>query len=72
MTEPGGRFEALVERVRKRPDGVLGILRVVGYRGEDGFHARVGVVVEMCDGRIATVTARNVGDVEKALEDPAG
>jgi ketosteroid isomerase-like protein len=68
MTEPWDRFEAIVEDARDTPpDEVLGVLRLVGYRGDEGFHARVGVVVELRDGRIATLTARNVADVEQQL-----
>jgi hypothetical protein len=37
MTEPGDPLEALVEGARDRPpDGVLGLVKVVGYRGDDG------------------------------------
>jgi ketosteroid isomerase-like protein len=68
MTEPWERFEALVEDVGDRPpDGVIGVVRVVGYRGEEGFDARVGVVIALRDGRIATLTARNGADVEQQL-----
>jgi ketosteroid isomerase-like protein len=67
MTDPWDRFEALVEDVHETPDGVKGTLRVLGYRGEDGFHARVGVVCDVRDGRIVELTVRNVGDVEQEL-----
>src|SRR3954454_16430218 len=68
MTEPWDRFEAIVEEVRETPDGgVAGLLTVIGYRGEEGLHARVGVVCELRHGRIATLTARNAGDVEEEL-----
>jgi ketosteroid isomerase-like protein len=67
MTEPYDRFEALVEEVHDNRGGVTGLLTLVGYRGGEGLHARVGVVCEMRDGRIATLTARNAGDVEKEL-----
>ena len=68
MTEPWDRFEALVEDVHDLPPTrVLGVVRVTGYRGEEGFHARIGVEVEMRDGRIATLVARNVADVEKEI-----
>jgi hypothetical protein len=42
MTEPWDRFETLVERAADTPDGAQGVLTVVGYRGGEGFHARVG------------------------------
>jgi ketosteroid isomerase-like protein len=67
MTEPYDRFEALVEEVHEHPGGVAGLLTLVGYRGDEGLHARVGVVCEMRDGRIATLTARNAGDVEAEI-----
>jgi ketosteroid isomerase-like protein len=67
MTDPWERFEAIVEEAAATPEGAIGLLRVVGYRGEDGFHARVGVVMEMRDGRISSLTARNAGEVEKRL-----
>jgi ketosteroid isomerase-like protein len=67
MTEPYDRFDALVEEVHEIPAGVAGLLTVVGYRGGEGLHARVGVVCEMRDGRIATLTARNAGDVEAEI-----
>ena len=49
------------------PTAVKGALRVVGYRGDQDFFARVGVVCHMRDGRILTLTARNVGDVEDEI-----
>jgi ketosteroid isomerase-like protein len=67
MTEPYDRFEALVEEVRHHPKGVAGLLTLVGYHGDEGLHARVGVVCEMRGGRIATLTARNAGDVEAEI-----
>jgi ketosteroid isomerase-like protein len=70
MTDPWDRFEAIVEEARETPEGAIGVLRVVGYRGEQGFHARVGVVCETRDGRIAALDARNVGEVEPRLREP--
>jgi ketosteroid isomerase-like protein len=67
MTEPYDRFEALVEEVHEHPQGVAGLLTLIGYRGDEGLHARVGVVCEMRDGRIAKLTARNAGDVEAEI-----
>jgi ketosteroid isomerase-like protein len=67
MTDPFDRFEAVVEEVHEHPRGVAGLLKLVGYRGGEGLHARVGVVCEMRDGRIATLTARNAGDVEAEI-----
>ena len=64
MTEPWDRYEAIVEDVRETPDGVMGTLRLVGYRDDQPFHARVGAVFGLRDGRIVSMTARNVGDVE--------
>jgi ketosteroid isomerase-like protein len=70
MTGPWDRFEAIVEDARETPDGAIGVLTVVGYRGEDGFHARVGVVCTMSDGHIASLDARNAGEVEQRLREP--
>jgi ketosteroid isomerase-like protein len=70
MTGPWDRFEAIVENARATPDGAMGLLRIVGYRGEEGFHARVGVVCQMRHGRIATLDARNAGEVEERLREP--
>jgi ketosteroid isomerase-like protein len=67
MTEPYDRFETIVEEVAEHPKGVAGLLTLVGYHGGEGLHARVGVVCEMRDGRIATLTARNPGDVEDEI-----
>jgi ketosteroid isomerase-like protein len=67
MTDPWDRFEAIVEEARETPEGAMGVLRVVGYRGEQDFHARVGVIVEMRDGRIASLDAINAGEIEKRL-----
>lgn len=69
MTDPWDRFEAIVEDAGETPEGAIGVLRVVGYRGEKGFHARVGVVCAMRDGRIASIDARNVGEVEERLRE---
>jgi ketosteroid isomerase-like protein len=67
MTEPYDRFEALVEEVHEHPPGVAGLITLIGYRGEQPLHARVGVVCEMRDARIATLTARNASDVEREI-----
>jgi ketosteroid isomerase-like protein len=70
MTDPWDRFEAIVEEARETPEGAIGVLRIVGYRGEQDFHARLGVVCEIRDGRIAALDARNAGEVEKRLREP--
>ena len=67
LTDPWDRLEAIVECVRDTPEGAKGVLKVVGYRGEEGLHVRVGVDVGMRDGRVLTITARNVHDVEDEL-----
>jgi ketosteroid isomerase-like protein len=67
MTAPWDRYEAIVEDVRETPDGVMGTLRLVGYRDGQPFHARVGAVFGLRDGRIVSMTARNVGDVEAEM-----
>jgi len=65
MTDPYDRFEARVEEVHDHVKGVAGLITLIGYRGDEPLHARVGVVCEMRDSRIATLTARNAGDVER-------
>jgi ketosteroid isomerase-like protein len=67
MTDPGDRFEALVDEAQATPTGAVGLLTVIGYRGEDPYHARVGVTCEIRDGRIVRLTARNASDVEKEI-----
>jgi ketosteroid isomerase-like protein len=67
MTDPWDRFEAVVEHVQDTPGGVAGLLTVVGFRGDQPFHARVGVMCGLRDGRIASLVARNAGDVEDEL-----
>ena len=67
MTEPWDRFEAIVEEAHDTPEGVKGLLRVTGYRADEPFYARVGLVCQMRGGRILTLTARNVGDVEREI-----
>jgi ketosteroid isomerase-like protein len=67
MTGPWDRFEAVVEEAHPTPSGAVGLLRVVGYRGDEDFFARVGVVCEVREGRILTLTARNAGDVEREI-----
>jgi ketosteroid isomerase-like protein len=36
MTHPYDRFEALVEQVSRHPKGVAGVLKLIGYRGDEG------------------------------------
>ena len=67
MTDPWDRFEAVVEDVRETADGAKGVVRVAGYRGEEEFFARVGSVCTIRDGRILSLTTRNVGDVESEM-----
>ena len=67
MTDPWDRFEAIVEDAFDTPDGVVGLIMLAGYRGEERLHARVGSVCQFRDGRIATLTGRNAGDVEKQI-----
>jgi ketosteroid isomerase-like protein len=64
MTGPYDRFEAIVDEVHGHPAGVAALLTLVGYHGGEGLHARVGVICEIRDGCIASLTARNLGDVE--------
>ena len=67
MTDPWDAFEAIVEDGRATPDGVIGLLPLVAYRGDERLHLRVGVQCRMRDGRILSLTARNAGDVEALL-----
>jgi ketosteroid isomerase-like protein len=67
MTDPWDRFEALVEEARATPTGAVGLLKVVGYRGEDAYHSRVGASCDIREGRIVSLTARNASDVEKEI-----
>jgi ketosteroid isomerase-like protein len=67
MTEPWERFEAIVETVQPTPEGLKGTLKVVGYRDGEPYHARVGAVCHMRNGRIAELIARNVGDIEAEM-----
>jgi ketosteroid isomerase-like protein len=67
MTDPWDRFEALVEEAHQTPTGAVGLLKLVGWRGDEGFHARVGVMCDVREGRIVSLTARNVGDVEREI-----
>src|SRR3954451_13440679 len=53
MTEPYDRFEALVEEEHEHPQGVAGLPTLIASRDGEGLHARVGVVFEMRDERIA-------------------
>jgi ketosteroid isomerase-like protein len=70
MTDPWDRFEAIVEDARETPEGAIGVLRIVGYRGEQDFHARVGVECAIRDGRIASLDARNASEVEQRMQAP--
>ena len=67
MTDPWDRFEALVEEAHPTATGAVGLLKLVGYRGDDPFHSRVGVSCAISGGRIVTLTARNASDVEKEI-----
>ena len=67
MTGPWDRFEAVVEDVHETTDGAKGVVRVAGFRGDEEYFARVGSVCTIRDGRILSLTARNVGDVEAEL-----
>ena len=67
MTEPFDRFETIVEDVHRTPPGVTGFLHLVGHRGADAMDARVASVAEFRDGRILTLTARDIWDVQEEL-----
>src|SRR3954451_20346531 len=44
MTGPWDGYEVTVEDVYETDEGVVGILRLAGHRGEETFHGRVGSV----------------------------
>jgi ketosteroid isomerase-like protein len=67
MTEPWESFEARVEEVHPTDDGVVGFLRLVGHRADSEFDARVASFVVIRDGRIMSVTARDIWDVKEEL-----
>jgi ketosteroid isomerase-like protein len=69
MTDPWDRFETIVEDARATPEGVIGLVRLVGHRGDERLHARVGVVCTLREGRILSLTAHNAGDIEARLSD---
>src|SRR4051812_17216959 len=52
MTGSWDSYEAIVERVEERPGGVIGILRLVGHRGDEELAARVGSICDIRDGRV--------------------
>jgi len=67
MKDPWDRFETIVQDVHRTPEGVIGFLRLVGHRGDEALDARVASVAEFRDGRILSITARDVWDVEEEL-----
>jgi ketosteroid isomerase-like protein len=67
MTGPWDSFDAIVEEVHPTPEGVVGFLHLVGHRGDEVFDARVASFCEVRDGRIASLTARDIWDVREEL-----
>src|SRR4051812_39686676 len=67
MTDPWDSFETNVQDVHRTPGSVTGFLHLVGRRGEEVLDARVASVAEFRDGRIVSLTARDVWDVEEEL-----
>jgi ketosteroid isomerase-like protein len=67
MTDPWESFEALVEEVHPTDEGVVGFLHLVGHRDDAVFDARVASFVAIRDGRITSVTARDIWDVKEEL-----
>ncbi len=68
MKRPWDRFDITVEHVWETDDGAVGILHVVGRRGDEAFDARVGSVCRLREGRIVSLRAREVETVEEELE----
>jgi ketosteroid isomerase-like protein len=69
LTDPWDRFEAIIEDARATPEGVIGLLCLVGHRGDEQLHARVGVIYTLREGRIVSLTARNAGEIEARLRE---
>src|SRR3954447_10462825 len=72
MTGPWERYEVLVEEVSDAPDGVLGILRLVGHRHGEALHARVGVECVLRDGKIVVLVARDAGELAAQMRERRG
>jgi len=63
------RFEAHVEKTRRRRDGVtLAFVRLIGHRGEETFEARIAVECCVRDGRIASFRGRDVWEAQEELD----
>lgn len=68
MKRPWDRFDVAVERVWETREGVVGILHLVGRRGDEAFDARLASVCRLRDGRIVTLRAREAETVREELE----
>ena len=63
------RFEAEVEKVRRRRDGTtVAFVRLCGHRGEEVFEARIAVECFFRDGRIAAFRGRDVWEAQEELD----
>jgi ketosteroid isomerase-like protein len=67
MKGPWESFDTRVEEVHVTPDGVIGFLHLVGRREGEELDARVASVCQFRDGRIITLTARDIWDVKEEL-----
>ena len=67
MTDPWDSFETRVEEVHPTDGGAMGFLRLVAHRGDETLDARVASFFEVRDGRIITITARDVWDVQEEM-----
>jgi ketosteroid isomerase-like protein len=68
MKDPWDSFETRVVEVHPTDDGgVMGFLHLVAHRGEETLDARVASFAEFRDGRILTLTARDIWDVQEEM-----
>ena|SRR2546423_3788448 len=69
MKDPWDSFETLVDEVHPTDNGgVMGFLRLVAHRGDETLDARVASFAEFRDGRIVTITARDIWDVQEEMD----
>lgn len=67
MTGRWDSFEALVEEVHPRDGHQVCFLHLVAHADEQALDARVASICEVRDGRILSLTARDIWDVQDEL-----
>jgi ketosteroid isomerase-like protein len=67
MKDPWDSFETRVEEVHSIDGGAMGFLRLVAHRGDETLDARVASFAEVRDGRIVSITARDIWDVQEEM-----